>query len=121
LVITTELLLANAMISVPRINLFLKRRHVLGDPVLAKSPSYVKSSATPTAVKQLAEAIQGGFPDITWGNADDLAFLCIEFGFDDPRNVIARLGSGARDLHGMPIRHRKNIQALFAELCDFHI
>jgi hypothetical protein len=62
--VTTELMLVDAMISVPRINLFVKYRHFLEDPAIAKSPDCVKSSLAPAAGMQFAQAIQRGLPDI---------------------------------------------------------
>jgi hypothetical protein len=73
--ITAELVLDNTTFSVPRINLFLKCRCFFSGPALAKSPYRVKSSVAPAVLKQSCEAIQGELPDVTWGNAGDLASL----------------------------------------------
>jgi hypothetical protein len=112
--ITTELVLADAMISVSGINLFLKYCHFLKVPALAISPYHVKSCLIPTPLKQLAEAIQSGFPNIKEANADDLASLCAEFGFYDVRDAIAKFVSGDNDLDGIHPSHPQKIHRRFS-------
>jgi hypothetical protein len=76
--ITSELVLDETAISVPRIDLFLKFCRFLNGPAYAKSPYRVQSSVTHAALKQFCGAIQGELLVGTWGNAGDLASLCTE-------------------------------------------
>jgi hypothetical protein len=106
---------ACATVSVPRISLFLECRYFLEDSVLAKSPYHIKSSVTPAALKQFDETLQGEPSAVTCANAEDLASLCTEFGFDNMRDAIAKFPSGDADSEGIPARHQEDSQVLLAE------
>jgi hypothetical protein len=107
--ITTETVLDDTPISVPRIDLFLTCGCFPQDPAPAKSPYRAKSSVAP-------EAIQGQFLDGTSGNSNDLASLCAESGFEDLCNAIARFLSSDYDKDGLPVHDPENVRTLFAEL-----
>jgi hypothetical protein len=80
LMTATELVLDDTAISVPRINLFLTCHRFLEDPAPAKSAYRISSCVSLTALMQFCEPTQGELPDLTWGNANNLAFLSTESG-----------------------------------------
>jgi hypothetical protein len=70
----------------------------------------------PFGREAIAERYQGGLPNITWANPGDLACQCIEFGFDDLGDAIAKFVSAITTWKGIPVHRQENIPALVAEL-----
>jgi hypothetical protein len=90
-----ERMLDNTAISVPRINLILKCRRFLKDHGLPNNP--ITSGPASPVLSEFCKAIQSELSVVLCENADDLAFLSTEFGFEDLGDAIARFASGEYD------------------------